>query len=111
MHSEQNDRQTPERQKHWGPKAIFSLSILIACWILWFVLDRGWIIAFGLSIVGCLCAEYLGTKLFTQNSWFDRLSVEHSGFSVWRIVLGVVVVLLFFSVIMLGRIAFLRIFH
>lgn len=111
MNSEQNDGQMPAKENRFGLKAVISLLVLVACWILWFVFDRGWIIALGLSVVACLSAEYVGAKVFTKNSWFDRLSVEYSGFSVLRIAIGVIVVLVIFSVIILGRLVFLRIFH
>ena len=64
-----------------------------------------------LSIVGCLVAEYLGFKLVSRNKWFEQLSVEHSGFSIWRIILGVIVVVLIAVVIILARLLFLRIFY
>jgi hypothetical protein len=85
VNSEQNDGQMPGKENRFGLKAVISLLVLVSCWILWFVFYRGWIIALGLSVVASLCAEYLGAKVFTKNSWFDRLSVEHSRFSVLRI--------------------------
>ncbi len=111
VNSEQNDGQMPGKENRFGLKAVISLLVLVSCWILWFVFHRAWIIALGLSVVASLCAEYLGAKVFTKNSWFDRLSVEHSGFSVLRIAIGVIVVLVVFSLIILGRLVFLKIFH
>jgi hypothetical protein len=92
-------------------KVIITVLVLIACWALWFLLEGGWVTILVLSIVGCLAAEYLGFKLLSRNKWFEQLSVEHSGFSIWRIILGVIVVLLIAVVIILARLLFLRIFY
>jgi hypothetical protein len=91
-----------ENKSRTGFKIDISLLVLIASWILWFVLDRGWIIAIGLTVASELTAEYLGEGIFTHNSWFERLSVEHAGFSVWRILAGVMVGVLILSLIILG---------
>jgi hypothetical protein len=94
-----------------GQRLVIALLVLVGCWVLWFLLQRGWIIALGLSVVASLTAEYLGTKIFSGNSWFESLSVEHSGFSVWRVVLLVMAVLLIFSLIVLDRLAFSKIIY
>jgi hypothetical protein len=52
--------------------------------------------------------EYLGEALFTRNR-AERLSVENSGFSVLRIISGVVAVFLLLVLIVVGRLIFLRI--
>jgi len=111
MNFAEDDGKVSNRETHVGLKVAISWSVLVGCWILWFVLERGWIMALGLSIVACLCGEYLGSKTLTNNRWFDRLSVEHSGFSVWRIALGFVVVLLIFSAFLLARLVASNIFH
>lgn len=103
--------QASKAEKHVGLKLAISMSTLVGCWILWSILDKGWIMVLGLSIVGGLCAEYLGSKFLTNNRWFDRLSVEYSGFSLWRIVIGTAVVLLIFSVFFLAWLLFSKIFH
>jgi hypothetical protein len=69
------------------------------------------LIAIGLSVVADLVGEWLGEEALTKRTWFDRLSTEHSGFSVRRIVVGVMVVLLSFSLIISVRLAFLSVFH
>jgi hypothetical protein len=92
-------------------KIIITLLVLIACWALWFLLERSWATLLVLSIVGCLAAEYVGFKLFSKNQGFEQLSVEHSGFSIWRIMLGVTVVLLISAMIILARLLFLRVFY
>jgi hypothetical protein len=100
----------PERESRLGLTLVICLLVLAGCWVLWFILDKGWIVALGLSIVACLCGEYIGSQILGGRPWFERLSVEHSGFSVWRIVLGVFLVLLVFSLIIVGRLIFLRVF-
>jgi hypothetical protein len=75
------------------------------------VIDEGWVLALGLSIVACLCGESIGEQVFGRRAWFEKLSVEHSGVSVWRILLGVVIALLFVSLMIIARLIFLRIFH
>ena len=58
----------------------------------------GWIFAIAADLTG----EFLGEVIFTDNSWFERLSVEHTGFSVLRILAGVIVgVLLLLLIIFL----------
>ena len=47
----------------------------------------GWIFAIAADLIG----EFLGDMTFTDASWFERLSVEHTGFSVLRILAGVIV--------------------
>jgi hypothetical protein len=98
------------RESRFGPGVVICLLVLVGCWVLWFILDRGWIIALGLSIVACLCGEYIGSQILGGRPWFERLSAEHSGFSVWRIVLGVLLVLLLFSLIIVARLVFLGVF-
>jgi len=109
--SEQTSLRTAAKENHGGLKVAISLVVLVGCWILWFIFARGWIIALGLSIVAALFAEQVGIKVLTGKAWFERLSVQHSGFSVWRIALVVLVVLLIFSVIIMGRLVFLKIVH
>ena len=111
MSAKRSDEQTQDLDKHSTLKVIISVLVLIACWALWFLLERSWITILVLSIVGCLVAEYLGFKLVSRNKWFEQLSVEHSGFSIWRIILGVIVVVLIAVVIILARLLFLRIFY
>ncbi len=111
MNSEPNDAQASKKEGRVGLRVAICLFVLVGCWVLWFLLDRGWIIALGLSVVACLCGEYIGTRIFGGRAWFERLSVEQSGFSVWRIALGVLMVLLFFSFIVLARLVFLKVFH
>ena len=111
MSPKRSDEQTQDLDKHSTLKVIISVLVLIACWALWFLLERSWITILVLSIVGCLVAEYLGFKLVSRNKWFEQLSVEHSGFSIWRIILGVIVVVLIAVVIILARLLFLRIFY
>jgi len=111
MNSEPNDAQASKKEGRVGLRVAICLFVLVGCWVLWFLLDRGWIIALGLSIVACLCGEYIGTRIFGGRAWLERLSVEQSGFSVWRIALGVLIVLLFFSFIVLARLVFFKVSH
>jgi hypothetical protein len=109
--SKRSDKQTQDLDKQSTIKVIITVLVLIACWALWFLLKGGWVTILVLSIVGCLAAEYLGFKLLSRNKWFEQLSVEHSGFSIWRIILGVIVVVLITVVIILARLLFLRVFY
>lgn len=111
VNSELSDEQTQDLEKQSALKVIITVLVLIGCWALWFLLNRGWLITLVLSIVGCLSAEYLGFKIFTRNRWFDQLSVDHSGFSIWRILLGVIVVLLISGVIILARLLVVQVFY
>jgi len=97
-------------KKRHGLRTAMALLVLVGCWILWFALPGGWILSIGLSVVGCLAGECLGEN-FGRNSWFERLSVEHSGFSILRIVVGVTVVLLIGPLFIIARLAFLGLFH
>lgn len=99
------------RTKHSTLKVIVTVLVLTACWGLWFLLERSWVTVLALSIVGCLAAEYLGFKLVSGSRWFEQLSVEHSGFSIWRIILGVIGVVLIFVVVILARLLILRVFY
>lgn len=110
MNSESNEEESSNSEKRDGLKLAICAIILVGCWVLWFVLDRGWIIALGLSVVGCVCGEYIG-ETFGGRAWFERLSVEHSGFSLWRIAVGVLAVLLFVAFIILGRLVVLKVFQ
>lgn len=111
MSPKRSNGQTQDLDKHSTLKVIITVLVLIACWGLWFLLERSWITILVLSIVGCLAAEYLGFKLVSRNKWFEQLSVEHSGFSIWRIILGVIVVVLITVVIILARLLILRVFY
>lgn len=111
MSSKRSDEQTQALDKQSTLKVIITVLVLIACWALWFLLVRSWVTILMLSIVGCLAAEYLGFKLLSRNKWFEQLSVEHSGFSIWRIILGVIGVVLIAVVIILARLLFLRVFY
>src|SRR5215471_3830698 len=91
-------------KKRHGLRTAMALLVLVGCWILWFALPGSWILSIGLS-VGCLAGECLGEN-FGRNSWFERLSVEHSGFSILRIVVGVTVVLLIGPLFIIARLAF-----
>ena len=111
MRSKESDEQRQDLDKHSTLKAIITILVLIACWALWFLLERSWVTILVLSIGGCLAAEYLGFKLLSRNKWFEQLSVEHSGFSIWRIILAVIGVVLIAVVIILARLLFLRVFY
>ena len=110
MNDEQLNNQVHNAEKHNASQTIVALLILVSCWVLWFLLDGGWFTALALSVVGGLSGEYLGANLFTRK-WLNNLSVETSGFSVLRIVLGVGIVLLIFGGFILIRLAVLRLFH
>ena len=103
MNSEHTNQTAHEAGNHSTLKTIVTLVILLGCWVLWFMLSGGWFAALLLSVVGCLSAEYLGFKIFRGRRWFERLSVEHTGFSIWRIVLGTLFVLLVAALFILGR--------
>ena len=110
MTSESKEEESSKTKSRLGLRLAISVTILVGCWVLWFVLARGWIISLGLSLVACICGEYIGSQIFGGRAWFERLSVEHSGFSLWRIAVGVLAVLLFFAFIILGRLVFLKVF-
>jgi hypothetical protein len=111
MNSDDSRCQAPELTKNSSLKMIVTLSILVGCWILWFVFARSWIVAILLSIIACVCGEFLGINIFSENRRINRLSVEHSGFSIWRVLLGVLIVLLIFSAIMGAGLVFSRVFR
>jgi hypothetical protein len=111
MNAVRDNGQVDEIKKHHGLRTAIALLILVVCWILWFVLPGGWIVSIGLSFVGCLAGERLGEEIFAGNPWFERLSVERSGFSILRIVLGVTVVILIGALFIIGRLAFSSLLH
>jgi len=102
MNAVKDNGQVAAIKKHPGLRTAIALLVLVGCWILWFALPGGWIRSIGLSVVGCLAGEYLGEEIIGRNSWFERLSVKHSGFSILRIVVGVTVVLLIGALFIIG---------
>jgi len=71
--------------------------------------SQSWLPYLLFGVGALLTSEYLGLKLFEQE-WFQRLSVEHAGFSIMRIVAGVLVVLLVAGLIILGRLLYVQVF-
>lgn len=111
MSSKRSDEQTQDPNKHTTLKVIITVLVLIACWTVWYLIERSWVAILVLSIVGCVAAEYLGFKLIHKNKWFEQLSVEQAGFSIKRIVLGVLVVLMGVGVLIVGRMIYLQLFR
>src|SRR6478752_6614305 len=108
QHLQRLRNNTSKVESRVGLRVAISVFVLFGCWVLWFVIGQGWLIGLGLSIVACLFGEYVGEQVFSGRAWFEKLSVEHSGFSVWRIFLGVLMVLSFLSFIIVARMIFLR---
>jgi len=107
-----NDSQNREkdgRHNNGTEKVVVALLVLTACAVVWFLSNKSWIVWLLLLLPAFACAEYLGDRWLSQN-WFKRFSVEHSGFSILRIFLGVVIVLFFVGVVVVGRLIFLRVF-
>jgi hypothetical protein len=69
-------------------------TFLLVSFGLWFLSGGSWIVMLLLFLPCYVCGEWLSRKIFHERS---RLSVANSGFSLLRIVLGVLVVCLFFA--------------
>ncbi|SRR6266496_365931 len=94
MHSER-EKSKAERVKR-VLKVFACVAFLVISLGLWLVSGRSWLVLLLLSLPCYACEEWLGGKIFTEES---RWSVSKSGFSIWRVIFGVVVVLLFFGVV------------
>ncbi len=91
-----------------GLKVAACLTFLVFSLVLWLMSGRSWLVLLLLSLPCYACEEWLGGKIFSEQSRFNRFSVSQSGFSIWRIVLGVIVVLCFFGIVYVARLIFLR---
>ena len=77
-------------------KAVACLAFLVLSIVLWIVSGRSWLLWLLLLIPCFLCEEWLAEKVNTERSGW---STAEAGFSVWRILYGVILVLLFFGVV------------
>jgi hypothetical protein len=94
-----------------GLKIAACLTFLVFSLVLWLASGRSWLVLLLLSLPCYACEEWLGGKIFGEQSWLNRFSVSRSGFSIWRIVFGVIVVLCFFGAVYAGRLLFLHWFR
>lgn len=78
-------------------KILACLTVVLLAAALFFVSGGGWLIFLLLFLPSYLCEEWLSMKLFGEQSPLNRLSIAEAGFSVWRILLGVIVVLMLFG--------------
>ena len=75
-----------------GLKVAACLTFLAFSLVLWLMSGRSWLVLLLLSLPCYACEEWLSGKIFGEQSWLNRFSVSRSGFSIWRIVFGVIVV-------------------
>lgn len=85
-------------------KLILCLLFLIASSGLWIVVGSQfrWLVFLLLVVPGYACGEWLSSKIFSENS---GLSISQSGFSILRIIYGVII-----AVALLGCIYILGLF-
>ena len=79
-----------------GIKAVACLSFLVLSLVLWLMSGRKWFVFLLLLLPCYACEEWLSGKIFTERS---RWSTSVSGFSILRIIYGVILTLLLFGVI------------
>lgn len=91
-------------------KVIVTILLFLACSIVSFA-SQSWFLSVLLFVAAFACAEYLGVRLFARLKWFNRLSVEHSGFSIMRVLLGVWIALTIVTLVFVGRLLYLRLVH
>lgn len=90
-----------------GLKVAGCVAFILFSLVLWFMSGFSWLVLLLLSLPCYACEEWLGGKIFGEQSWLNRFSVSRSGFSMWRIVFGVIVVLCFFGAVYILRLLFL----
>lgn len=96
-------------ERHGTLMVVVAVLVFVICLIATFAV-QSWLVSLVLCIFASACVEYLGEEGITRWKWLNRLSVEHAGFSIARIALGVLVVLVFAGVLVLGRLIYLRLF-
>ena len=79
-----------------GLKALACLAFLAFSLLLWQVSGRRWFVFLLLLLPCYACEEWLSGKIFTEHS---RWSTANSGFSILRIIYGVVLALLLIGLI------------
>jgi hypothetical protein len=79
-----------------GLKAMACLAFLVLSLVLWLMTGRSWLVFILLLLPCYACEEWLSGKMFTERS---RWSTSESGFSIFRIIYGVILTLLLFGVI------------
>ena len=77
-------------------KGAACLAFLIISIFLWLKSGRSWLVLLLLLLPSYACQEWLSGKIFIERS---RWSTAESGFSVLRIIYGVILTLLFFGAI------------
>ena len=77
-------------------KAVACVVFLVLSLVLWLMSGRSWFVFLLLLIPCYACEEWLSAKIFTEHS---RWSTTESGFSVLRIVYGLILALLLFGTI------------
>ena len=80
-----------------GLKVFACLAVVLLAAALFFVSGGGLLIFLLLFLPSYVCEEWLSIKLFGKQSPLNRLSTAEAGFSLWRILLGVIVVLMLFG--------------
>lgn len=75
-------------ERHETLMVVVAVLVFVICLIA-SVAVQSWLVSLVLCIFASACVEYLGVRIFTRWRWLNRLSVEHAGFSIARIVLGV----------------------
>ncbi|HVS81143.1 MAG TPA: hypothetical protein VHE60_05370 [Pyrinomonadaceae bacterium] len=93
-------------------KTAACVAVPLVCVVLWFLSGWNWFVLLLLSLLSFACEEWLGEqwlgKIFHEKS---RWSVSNSGFSIVRIIFGVIVVLCFFGAVYALRLLFLHWFR
>jgi len=83
-----------ERRLTTRVKAIACIGFLGLIVVLWVISGRSFLLWVLLAIPAFLCEEWLADKVNTKNSGWSTAEV---GFSIRRIIYGVIIVLLFFA--------------
>jgi hypothetical protein len=79
-----------------GVKVVACLGSLAFALALWLISGRSWFVFLLLLIPCYACEEWLSAKIFTERSGW---STAESGFSILRIVYGVILALLLFGAV------------
>ena len=66
-------------------KMVVTVLLFIGCLIASLVFQN-WLVSVVLFFCSFACAEYLGVRILLKQQWLNRLSVEHAGFSIMRII-------------------------
>lgn len=79
-----------------GLKAVACFAFLVLSLVLWLMSGRKWFVFLLLLLPCYACEEWLSGKIFSEHS---RWSTAESGFSILRIVYGVILAVFLFGVI------------